>query len=162
MPVEKSAGAVIFRKEGGKIFYLLLHCPTRAKRRVGDEGKLRKRQTSSTGKDYWDFPKGHIDKGEKPEETAKREIAEETDLIDIELADGFKETIKYFFKDGDKNIFKFVTFFLAKTKTKKVKVSFEHIGYKWLPYQEALEQLKFKNAKEVLKKANDYLSKKGV
>jgi len=27
MPVEKSAGAVIFRREGDKIFYLLLHYP---------------------------------------------------------------------------------------------------------------------------------------
>ena len=83
-------------------------------------------------------------------------------MIDIELTDGFKETIKYFFKDSDKNILKFVTFFLAKTKTKEVKISFEHIGFQWLPYQEALEQLNFKNAKEILKKANDYLSRKGV
>ena len=146
MPVEKSAGAVIFRKEGGEIFYLLLHCPRKDRR----------------PEPYWDFPKGHIDKGEKPDETARRETSEETGLVDIEFTDGFKETIKYFFKDGDKNILKFVTFFLAKTKTKKIKVSFEHIGYKWLPYKEALEQLKFKNAKEILKKANNFLSGKGI
>jgi len=38
-----------------------------------------------------------------------------------------------------------------------VKVSFEHIGFKWLPYEEAIEKLTFKNAKDILKKANDYL-----
>lgn len=43
MPVEKSAGAVIFRKEEGKIYYLLLHYQAR----------------------HWDFPKGHLEKGEK-------------------------------------------------------------------------------------------------
>jgi len=141
MPVEKSAGAVIFRKEGNKIYYLLLHYPSNAK----------------APREYWDFPKGHIEKGEKIEETVKREVKEETGLKDIKLIEGFKEWIKYFFKFKGKNIFKIVTFFLAETKTKTVKVSFEHIGFKWLPYEEAIEKLTFKNAKDILKKANDYL-----
>ena len=141
MPLEKSAGAVIFRKEGNKIYYLLLHYPSNAK----------------APREYWDFPKGHIEKGEKIEETVKREVKEETGLKDIKLIEGFKEWIKYFFKFKGKNIFKIVTFFLAETKTKTVKVSFEHIGFKWLPYEEAIEKLTFKNAKDILKKANDYL-----
>jgi len=141
MPIEKSAGAVIFRKEGNKIYYLLLHYPSNAK----------------APREYWDFPKGHIEKGEKIEETVKREVKEETGLKDIKLIEGFKEWIKYFFKFKGKNIFKIVTFFLAETKTKTVKVSFEHIGFKWLPYEEAIEKLTFKNAKDILKKANDYL-----
>ena len=144
MPIEKSAGAVIFRKEGNKIYYLLLHYPSNAK----------------APREYWDFPKGHIEKGEKIEETVKREVKEETGLKDIKLIEGFKEWIKYFFKFKGKNIFKIVTFFLAETKTKTVKVSFEHIGFKWLPYEEAIEKLTFKNAKEILKKANDYLNSK--
>ena len=141
MPIEKSAGAVIFRKEGGKIYYLLLHYPSNAK----------------APREYWDFPKGHIEKGENLEETAKREVEEETGLKDLKLIEGFKEWIKYFFKFKEKNIFKIVTFFLAETKTKTVKVSFEHIGFKWLPYEEAIEKLTFKSAKDILKKANDYL-----
>jgi len=144
MPIEKSAGAVIFRKEGNKIYYLLLHYPSNAK----------------APREYWDFPKGHIEKGEKIEETVKREVKEETGLKDIKLIEGFKEWIKYFFKFKGKNIFKIVTFFLAETKTKTVKVSFEHIGFKWLPYEEAIEKLTFKNAKDILKKANDYLNSK--
>jgi len=111
-------------------------------------------------REYWDFPKGHIEKGENLEETAKREVEEETGLKDLKLIEGFKEWIKYFFKFKEKNIFKIVTFFLAETKTKEVKVSFEHIGFKWLPYEEAIEKLTFKNAKEILKKANDYLNSK--
>jgi len=158
MPIEKSAGAVIFREDGDKIFYLLLHYPSSAK----------------ASKEYWDFPKGHIEKGENLEETAKREVEEETGLKDLKLIEGFKEWIKYFFKltlrqnhqfgtgQEGKNVFKIVTFFLAETKTKEVKVSFEHIGFKWLPYEEAIEKLTFKNAKEILKKANDFISKKSL
>jgi len=143
MPVEKSVGAVVFRREDNKIYYLLLHYPSifhRAKR------------------NYWDFPKGHIERGEEPEVTVKREVKEETGLKDIKFIEGFKETIKYFFKFEGKNILKFVTFLLAETKEKEVKISWEHIGFKWLLYEEAIEHLSFKNAKEILKKANDFLN----
>jgi 8-oxo-dGTP pyrophosphatase MutT (NUDIX family) len=142
MPIEKSAGAIVFRKEGNRIFYLLLQYPSSAK----------------APRNYWDFPKGHVEKGEKEIETVKREVKEETGLEDIEIVDGFKKLIKYFFKFKGENIFKIVTYFLAETKNKNVKISFEHIGYKWLPCEEALEQLTFKNAKEILKKANDFLN----
>jgi 8-oxo-dGTP pyrophosphatase MutT (NUDIX family) len=141
MPVEKSAGAIIFRKENNKIYYLLLHYPS----------------GSRSSRDYWDFPKGHIEKGEKIEETVKREVFEETGLKDIKILPGFKETIKYFFKFEGKNILKFVTFFLAETKEKNVQISFEHIGYEWLPFEEAMERLTFQNAKEILNKANEFL-----
>ena len=161
MPIEKSAGAVIFRKDyyppttlhippsrpkKAKIYYLLLHYPLGAK----------------APQEYWDLPKGHIEKGEKETDTVKREVEEETGLKDIEFIKGFKEWIKYFFKWKGKNILKFVTFYLAETKTKNVKISFEHLGYEWLPYQDALEKLTFKNAKEILKKANDFLSKQSI
>jgi len=145
MPVEKSAGAIIFRKEKGKIFYLLLHYPGASHR---------------AKKDYWDFPKGHVEKGEKEIETVKREVFEETGLKDIKILDGFKETIKYFFKWQGKNVLKFVTFYLAETKEKEVKISFEHIGYEWLPFEKAKERLSFKNAKEILEKANQFLRAK--
>lgn len=138
MPLEKSAGAVTFHRKKGVIKYLLLHY------QMG----------------HWDFPKGNIEKGEKLEETVRREIKEETGIEKIEFIVGFKEWFKYFYKLKNKNIFKIVTFFLAEAKTETVKISYEHIGYKWLPYREALDQLTFKNAKEVLKKANDCLKKK--
>lgn len=140
MPVENSAGAVIFREEGGKFFYLLLHYQS----------------------GHWDFLKGNIEKGEKLQDTVKREVREETGIDDVRFLPDFKETIKYFYRLKGKVIFKTVVFYLIETKTKDVEISWEHIGYKWLPYQEALEQITFKNAKETLKKANDFLSEKGV
>ncbi|MBT9133209.1 MAG: putative mutator protein MutT4 [Firmicutes bacterium] len=146
MPVEKSAGAIIFRREKNQIKYLLLHYPS----------------GSRTSKDYLDLPKGHIEKGENELDAAKREVEEETGLKDIEFTKDFKETIRYFFKAEGKTILKLVTFYLVKTNEKEVKISREHIGYKWLPYKEAIKQLTFKNAKEVLKKADKLLLKKSV
>ncbi len=140
MPKEISAGAVVFRKNG-KIYYLLLHYKS----------------------GHWDFPKGHIEDGEEEDKTVRREIEEETGIKDIELIDGFKNWIKYFFRKtygGDEKapwIFKIVNYYLAETKTKEIKLSDEHIGYKWLDYEDALKQLTYKNAKNVLKKANDFL-----
>lgn len=142
MPLEKSAGAIIFHKNK-EVKYLLLHYPSGAK----------------APKEYWDLPKGHIEKGEKEIDTVKREVREETGLENIELIEGFKEWIKYFFKLKGKTIFKTVVFYLAKTREEKVKISQEHLGYKWLPYQQALEQLTFQNAKDILKKANQFLKK---
>ena len=137
MLLEKSAGAVVFRKEKDTIKYLLLHY-----------------QAS-----HWGFPKGNIEKGEKLEDTIKREVKEETGIEDVKFLPGFKEWVKYFYKLKDRDIFKTVTYLVAETRTKEVKISWEHIGYKWLPYQKALEKLTFKNAKQILEKANKHIVK---
>ena len=105
MLLEKSAGAIVFRKEEGKTYYLLLHYPTSRRK---------------AKKEYWGLPKGHIERGEKLEETAEREVKEETGLKDIEFINGFKELEKYFFTKAGKKIFKTVAFLLAETKNKEV------------------------------------------
>jgi len=148
MPVEKSAGAVVFyRSPEGKIEYLLLQ--HRA--------------------EHWAFPKGLIERNEKPDEAAKREVREETGLEDFDIILGFKETEKYFFKvkydyqikergwkEGE-GVLKFVTYFLAQAKTKQVKLSHEHISYLWLNYEDALENVTYSGAKKILNKANEFL-----
>ncbi len=151
MPREISAGAVVFRKENNKIYYLLLHYEA----------------------GHWGFPKGHIEKGESEEEAMIREIKEETGLDDLKIINGFHGYVKYSFRDiynvekGKEKeatwIFKIANYFLAETKTEEIKISFEHIGYKWLPYEEALKQISFKNVKKILEKANAFLiSKKSL
>lgn len=142
MPREKSAGAIIFHNNR-EVEFLLLHYPSNSK----------------SEKEYWDLPKGHIEKGEKEVDTVRREVWEETGLGDIEIIDGFKEINEYFFKFGGKTIFKTVIFYLAEVKTKDIKISSEHIGYKWLPQGAAIEALTFENAKKILRKANEFLNK---
>jgi len=153
MPFEKSVGAVVFRREKGKIKYLLLQHPR-----------------SGIYRGHWDFPKGHIEKGESWEDTLRREVKEETGITKLQIIPGFSAWIKYFYRAKERekkereeagkgmNIFKIVTYYLAETKSKKVKLSFEHINYEWLGYREALERITYKGAKKVLEKANRYLA----
>jgi bis(5'-nucleosidyl)-tetraphosphatase len=145
MRKEKSAGAIIFRKRGERIFYLLLHYPGASHR---------------AKKDYWDFPKGHIEKGEKERDTVKREVLEETGLKKIKFVEGFKEKIKYFFRFQGETILKTVVFYLCQSQKEKVKISTEHVGFQWFSFEQALEKLSFENSKEILRKANNFLAKK--
>jgi len=47
---------------------------------------------------------------------------------------------------------------LAKTNEKNIKLSHEHNDYLWLEYNNALKKTTFENAKNVLTKANEFLS----
>ncbi len=105
---------------------------------------------------HWDFPKGNRERGETKLETAIREIMEETGLKDLEFQD-FEKDITYFYKREGKTVHKTVTYFLARSPTKEVAISYEHCGFEWLPYQEAVEKLTFQNAREVLEAAHSYL-----
>ena len=76
--------------------------------------------------------------------------------------DGFKETISYFYRRQGFTVRKEVVFFIIETHTEEVKISFEHIGYIWLDFKHAKEKLNFKNAKDVLQKAHDFLKKQKI
>jgi len=78
-------------------------------------------------------------------------------LRDLEFVDGLSYAMEYFFVFEGKKIFKIVNFRLALTKTKEIVLSDEHNDFAWLPYEEAYAALSFDNAKQVLKKANEFL-----
>lgn len=137
MPQERSSGVVLFRMEEGRRFYLLLHYEAK----------------------HWDFPKGHVENGESEEQAARRECEEETGIRDLAIVPGFRECIEYFYRREGETMHKEVVFLLAETKTKNVTLSFEHIGFEWLAYGDALERLTYANAKDVLKKAESFLVK---
>ena len=114
---------------------------------------LRHSSVSSRGGGHWDFPKGHIDDGETEIQTALRELEEETGIANVDLVDGFRDTITYTFPSGQERIGKEVVFFLATTKKSKVRLSHEHIDYSWLDFDSAFSRLTYDNARLILRNA---------
>ena len=135
MKVLFSCGAILFRKEAGKILYLLLDTGNR-----------------------WDLPKGLREENENEEEVVIREVFEETGIKDLKFLD-FKRKVSFMFKVDGQLVAKGVVLILAQTKEKEVKVSFEHKAFKWCGYEEVIELIKFKNYQDTIRRANDYLEK---
>jgi bis(5'-nucleosidyl)-tetraphosphatase len=136
MPSEKSCGAVVFKRNGNRK-YLLLHY----------EGG------------HWDFVKGHVERNETETDTVRRETEEETGLTDLTFIEGYRQPISYYYKRAGKTVYKEVVFFLVETGTNAVRLSREHVGFDWLTYERAIERLTYKNAKDTLRKAHEFLEK---
>ena len=131
---EKSAGAVVFRDTpGGRMYLLLLNA-----------GR-------------WDFPKGGVEKGESELQTVLREVEEETGLKRIKIIPGFRKVIEYYYRRGRKNVHKQVVYMLASTDTESVKISFEHQGFGWFRYGEALHRASYDNSKFTLTDAEKFV-----
>ena len=131
---EKSCGAVIFKRDDTDR-YLLLHY----------EGG------------HWDFVKGHVERNESERQTTLRETKEETGITDLHFIEGFREPISYFYRRAGKTVKKEVIFYLMETRTKEVHLSREHVGFDWLTYERAMARLTYKNARDTLQKAHQFL-----
>lgn len=112
---------------------------------IEDNKVLLIKQTS----DQWGFPKGHVEHDETEEETAKREVKEETNLdVEINLNKRYE-----MFYTTDKGRYKQVVFFLAKKiggEMQKQESEIKEI--QWFDFQEALETFTFENTKELFEK----------
>ena len=136
--MERSAGFVVYRrKRDGRRVYLVLNY-----------GK------------HWDFPKGHLKRGETDIQAAVRELEEETGLDEPVAADGFEFRLRYFFKHKKKGLVdKTVVFFIARVKTSRVRLSDEHIGYKYLSASAAKKRLTYASARHLLELAEEFLAR---
>jgi len=134
---ERSAGFLIFQRRSdapppGDLRFLLL-----------DYGR------------HWDFAKGHVDKGETDLEAAVRELREETGIREFTPVPDFQQEIVYFFRSGRHGLIrKTVVFFLAEVTKTDVILSEEHVGYDFLPFEQAVKRATFAAAKELLRAAH--------
>ena len=135
---ESSCGAVVFRDIKGEVKYLLI-----------------KNRRSA----HWGFPKGHIEQGETLEQTALREVLEETGLH-INIIDGFSCVSKYKIRD---KIDKMVTIFVGTTSDTSTVIHREEIeDFIWLTYDKAMNLLKFENDKNILESAYNFLNENNI
>jgi len=98
---------------------------------------------------HYTFPKGHMENNETKEETAIREVFEETGLI-VEINKNFRYTENYFVK---KNIPKEVVFFLAKRiggTLKKQETEISELDF--YSIDDALNLITYEDTKNILKK----------
>lgn len=131
---EKSCGAVLFTVEKGIKKYLIVES------------------------NYFGLPKGHVEDDETEQETALREIKEETG-IDAKIVPGFRETVNYRLPNGN---VKEVVLFIAEYKAQPYTVNRDELrGITLLLYEKALKRITYRDTKTVLQDANDWLERHG-
>ena len=136
MKHEKSCGAVVFTRVDGEIRYLLIK--------------------SLTG--TYGFPKGHVEENETEQETAKREVLEETSLH-VELLNDFREEDTYSFKFNCEIRMKHIVYFLARFSDQiPVAQETELNSIHLMDYESALSSLQFKSSKRILTAAHKFLT----
>lgn len=109
------------------------------------------------------LPKGLVDEGEKAEQTAVREVREETGIEATLVAK--LTNIKYFYVrtwSDNERVFKIVSFFLLLYRSGRIGEISEEMRIEveralWLPLEEAAEKLTYKGEREVVKKAQEYV-----
>lgn len=125
--MEKSCGAVVCREEDGMPHVLVI--------RHKNGG-------------HWAFPKGHVEKGETEEETAKREIWEETGLK-VTLSKKFRKVVTYSPKP---RVMKDVVYFAAQPSGGRlVHQEAEVEDMCWATLAQAMKLVTYENDREVLR-----------
>jgi 8-oxo-dGTP pyrophosphatase MutT (NUDIX family) len=146
---EFSAGGVVVRRSRGRWWVAVIEPAGRA-----EKGK----------KTVLALPKGLVDPGETPEQTAIREVREETGVEAVLV--GKLGDIRYVYTRtwaGGERVFKIVSFYLLRYQSGKLgeivpemKVEVERVL--WLPLEEAPEKLAYKGEREMASKALEYVA----
>lgn len=130
---EKSCGAIVYRtRDDGVIEYLVLY-----------------QHRSGT----WSLPKGHIAAGETEEETALREVWEETGLK-VSLQNGFRREMSY---TVSAKALKHVVFFLAQAQGELTLGENEISDYIWAEKSAAIRRLGGRNMGKVVEAAEAFI-----
>lgn len=136
MTYEKSCGAVVFTREGGGIRYVIVQ--------------------SLEG--YYGFPKGHVEPGETEEQTALREIFEETGLR-AELLPGLRILDEHPIPSKP-GVIKQIIYFLAEYSGQTMRVQEEELmAVSLMDYDKAMSSFQFDNSRRILAEADCFLSR---
>lgn len=122
---ENTAGGVIFRRDKkGEVEILMIQ----------------------DAKDRWTIPKGHIEEGEKPDETAKREIQEETGLQEMNVHRWLGK-VNFQYRRQQSLVLITMQVFLVEAlgDTNKLKKEDWMNDIKWFPAMEALDKIEYED-----------------
>lgn len=149
---ERSAGGLVYKKEGDSIFWLLIK--TVSKKRIGDE------RVGPDLKYVYKFPKGHLEKDEFLKQTALREVEEEGRVKAKIVTKIGSNNYIIWDKLKHQKIIKKVTFFLMEYVSPSNLKHYDNEGVldrEWLTYETATEKLAYDSEKVLLKKAKHKL-----
>jgi len=112
------------------------------------DGSLSVLLTQHSGHKGWGFPKGHIEKGEKKEGAALREVREEGGVEGRILKEA--GTTEYFFKQSEVMIKKKVYYYLMEYVNGDIaNHDWEVMDAKWVSVSEVTEVLSFPSDKKI-------------
>jgi 8-oxo-dGTP pyrophosphatase MutT (NUDIX family) len=115
--------------------------------------------------DVWALPKGLVGDSERPEETAAREVKEETGLEGSLV--GKLGDVRYVYTWKGERVFKVVSFFLFRYRRGRLgdippALAFEVAATRWLPLGEAPRLLAYRGEREMAEKAGEALAAEAV
>ena len=135
-----SSGGVVFRKNNSSIEVALIAVKS---------GKV------------WCLPKGSIDKGESPEETALREVTEETGLKGRLIEKLGEIMYWYYLKEEAAKCKKTVHFFLIEYESGDFsRHDWEVESVAWFPINEAIKKARYRGEREIIEKAKEKLDRR--
>ncbi len=122
---EPTAGGIVFRRsKKGELEILLI----------------------ADSKKRWTIPKGHIEEGETPRQTAKREIQEETGLKNMDMLDWLGK-INFRYRRADTLVLMTTEIFLVEAQgdTDKIVPQEWMTGIQWFPTNQALDKIEYED-----------------
>jgi len=109
------------------------------------------------GRLLWSLPKGHIEEGETPEQTAVREVAEETGISSVVLRP--LGTIDYWFVADNRRIHTTVHHFLLQATNHELSDDdVEVTEVAWVALDDLDERLAYADERRLVRKARELLS----
>lgn len=109
---------------------------------------------------HWDFPKGHPEPGESEQETAQRELEEETGCQIKRWLDVKPQQIRYQGEKDGQPVDKTVTFYLAEVtgSPKHGDAGIKELG--WFSYCKLRDQLTYDDSRNLLEQMENFLIQK--